>query len=162
MTLTGSVELQGLRFRDAFNLYARAFQVGPSVSLPIFQGGRLRGTLRLREAQQREAAITFRQTLLQAWQEVDNALTAYAEAQARRQQVADAVAQAGVALRAARQRYAEGAVSFLDVNAAQSQLLQSQDDLADSDTRIAAGLVALYRALGGGWEIAEGAGPARP
>jgi len=112
------------------------------------------GTLRLRESQQREAAISFRRTLLQAWQEVDNALTAYTEAQARRKQVADAVAvavaQNEVALRAGRQRYAEGAVSFLDVNTAQAQLLQSQNDLADSDTRIAAGLVALYRALGGG------------
>lgn len=161
VTLTGSFDLQGLGFRDAFSLYARAFQVGPSVSLPLFQGGRLRGTLRLRESQQREAAIAFRRTLLQAFQEVDNALTAFAEAQARRQQVAVAVTQAEVALRAARQRFIEGAVSFLDVNAAQSQLLQSQNDLADSDTRIAAGLVTLYRALGGGWEIAEAGSPPR-
>ena len=158
VTLTGSFELQGLRFRDAFSLYARAFEVGPSISVPIFQGGRLQATLHLRESEQREAAINFRRTLLQAWQEVDNALTAYAEAQARRKQVADAVAQNEVALRAAQQRYVEGAVSFLDVNVAQSQLLQSQNDLADSDTRIAAGLVALYRALGGGWEIAEPGG----
>lgn len=158
VTLTGSFELQGLRFRDAFSLYARAFEVGPSISVPIFQGGRLRATLHLRESEQREAAINFRRTLLQAWQEVDNALTAYAEAQAQRKQVADAVAQNEVVLRAAQQRYVEGAVGFLDVNVAQSQLLQSQNDLADSDTRIASGLVALYCALGGGWEIAEAGG----
>lgn len=162
VTLNGSVELQSLRLRDAFSLYSRAFDVGPSVSLPIFQGGRLRGTLRLRESQQREAAITFRRTLLQAWQEVDNALTAFAEAQARERQVADAVAQNDIALRAARQRYAEGVVDFLDVNTAQAQLLQSQNDLADSRTQIATGLVTLYRALGGGWEIAEAAGPSKP
>ena len=162
VTLNGSAELQSLRFKDAFSLYSRAFEVGPSVSLPIFQGGRLRGTLRLRESQQREAAITFRRTLLGAWQEVDNALTAFAEAQAREKQVADAVAQNDIALRAARQRYAEGVVDFLDVNAAQSQLLQSQNDLADSRTRIATGLVTLYRALGGGWGIADAAGPSRP
>ncbi len=162
VTLNGSVELQSLRLRDAFSLYSRAFDVGPSVSLPIFQGGRLRGTLRLRESQQREAAITFRRTLLQAWQEVDNALTAFAEAQARERQVADAVAQNDTALRAARQRYAEGVVDFLDVNTAQAQLLQSQNDLADSRTQIATGLVTLYRALGGGWEIAEATGPSRP
>ena len=162
VTLNGSVELQSLRFRDAFSLYSRAFDVGPSISLPIFQGGRLRGTLRLRESQQREAAITFRRTLLQAWQEVDNALTAFAEAQARERQVTDAVAQNDTALRAARQRYAEGVVDFLDVNAAQAQLLQSQNDLANSRTEIATGLVTLYRALGGGWDIAEAAEPSRP
>ncbi len=162
VTLNGSVELQSLRLRDAFSLYSRAFDLGPSVSLPIFQGGRLRGTLRLRESQQREAAITFRRTLLQAWQEVDNALTAFAEAQARERQVADAVAQNDTALRAARQRYAEGVVDFLDVNTAQAQLLQSQTDLASSRTEIATGLVTLYRALGGGWEVAEAAGPSGP
>ena len=159
VTLNGSVELQSLRLRDAFSLYSRAFDLGPSISLPIFQGGRLRGTLRLRESQQREAAITFRRTLLQAWQEVDNALTTFAEAQARERQVAAAVAQNDIALRAARQRYAEGVVDFLDVNAAQAQLLQSQNDLANSRTEIATGLVTLYRALGGGWEIAEASGP---
>ena len=156
VTLAGSFELQGLRLKDAFSLYARAFEVGPSVSVPLFQGGRLRGTLRLRESQAREAAIAFRRTLLGAWQEVDDALTAYAEAQARRQAVAAAVPENEVALQAARQRYAEGAASFLDVNVAEAQLLQSQNDLVDSNTRVAAGLVALYRALGGGWEIADG------
>ena len=67
------------------------------------------------------------------------------------------MAQNEVALRAARQRYAEGVVDFLDVNTAQAQLLQSQNDLATSRTQIATGLVTLYRALGGGWEIAEAA-----
>ena len=162
VTLNGSVELQSLRLKDAFSLYSRAFEVGPTISLPIFQGGRLRGTLRLREAQQREAAVAFRRTLLGAWQEVDNALTAFAEAQAQERQVADAAAQNDIALRAARQRYAEGVVDFLDVNAAQAQLLQSQNDLANSRTQIATGLVTLYRALGGGWEISEAAGPLRP
>ena len=162
ITLAGSFELQSLRLKDAFSLYSRAFEVGPSISLPIFQGGRLRGTLRLRESQQCEAAITFRRTLLQAWQEVDNALTAFAEAQARERQVGDAVLQNAIALRAARQRYTEGVVDFLNVNTAQAQLLQSQNDLADSRTQIATGLVTLYRALGGGWEIADAAEPSGP
>ena len=154
--LTGTFGLQGLQLKDAFSFYSREFMVGPSVSIPIFEGGRLRGTLRLRKSQQREAAITFRKTLLQAWQDVDNALTAYAEAQRRRDQVAAAVSQNEVALSAARQRYVQGVIDFLNVNSAQAQLLQSQNDLATSDTQIATGLVGLYRALGGGWEVAEG------
>ena len=162
VTLMGNFALQSLRFKDAFSLYSRAFQVGPTVSLPLFEGGRLRGTLRLRESQQREAAISFRRTLLQAWAEVDNALTAYAEAQRRRSAVADAAAQNAVALQVARQRYAAGVVDYLNVNASQSQLLQSENDLAGSDTRIATELVTLYRALGGGWEIADTTGPSKP
>ncbi len=162
VTLMGSFGLQGLRFNDAFSLYSREFQVGPTVSIPLFEGGRLRGTLRMRQSQQREAAIAFRRTLLQAWQEVDNALTAYAEAQRRRLQVAEAAAQNTTALQVARQRYTEGVIDFLNVNATQSQLLQSDNDLASSDTQIATDLVALYRALGGGWEIADATGPTRP
>ncbi len=158
VSLTGSVSLQSLKFKDAFSLYSRAFDIGPSVSIPIFRGGQLRGTLRLRQSQQREAAITFRRTLLQAWQEVDNALTAYAEAQRRRVQLSDAVAQNQAALRAARQRYAEGVIDFLNVNSAQSALLQTENELADSQTQIATDLVALYRALGGGWQVADVAG----
>jgi outer membrane protein TolC len=111
--------------------------------------------LALRESRQREAAIAFQKTVLRAWQEVDNALTAYAEAQHRRADVARAVAQNQAALLAARQRYSEGALDFLNVNSTLGQLLQNENDLADSDTQIATDLVNLYRALGGGWEVAD-------
>ncbi len=155
INLTGSFELQGLRLKDAFSLYSRAFEVGPSISLPIFQGGRLRGTLELRKSQAREAALQFRRVLLRAWQELDNALTAFAEAQARTELVSAAVAQNQVALAAARQRYREGVGDFIDINLVQAQLLQSENELAQSRTRIATSLVTLYRALGSGWESAD-------
>jgi outer membrane protein TolC len=92
---------------------------------------------------------------LRAWKEVDDALTAYREAQRRRIDVARSVTENQSALQAARQRYSEGATNFLDVTATQAQLLQSENDLSDSDTQIAIGLVNLYRALGGGWEVAD-------
>ena len=69
--------------------------------------------------------------------------------------VARAVTENRAALQAARQRYSEGAVDFLNVLTTQAQLLQSENDLADSDTQIASDLVSLYRALGGGWEVAD-------
>src|ERR1700722_15166197 len=134
-----------------------AFAVGPSVSLPIFEGGQLRGALALSESRQREAAISFQKTVLRAWKEVDDALTAYREAQRRRIDIAHSVTETQSALQAARQRYSEGATNFLDVTATQAQLLQSENDLADSDTEIATDLVNLYRTLGGGWEVADGA-----
>ena len=156
--LTGSFDLEGLRFKDAFSLYSRAFQVGPTISVPIFEGGKLRGTLDLRKSEQRQAAIQFQQTVLKAFQEVDDALTAYAETQRRKLRLQDSVAQNGIALAAARQRYVAGASDFLNVISTQTQLLQSENDLASMDTQVATYLVALYRALGGGWEIAEATG----
>ena len=128
-------------------------------SVPLFQGGRLTGELRLRESQQREAAINFQQTVLRAWQEVDDALTAYAEAQRQRVDIAESARQNAIALRAARQRYTEGAADFLNVISANAQVLQSENDLATSDTRIATDLVMLYRALGGGWQVTDSAMP---
>ena len=154
ITLTGLADLNGLRLRDAFSLPARAFDLGPTISIPLFQGGRLTGELQLRKSQQREAAIAFEKTVLTAWEDVDNALVTYAEAQRRRMQTAEAVKQNEIALRAARQRYQEGASDFLNVVSAEQQLLQSQNNLATDDTQIATDLVALYRALGGGWEVA--------
>ena len=155
VTLNGAASAESLRLSNLFSPASAAFSVGPDVSIPVFEGGRLRSTLALRESQQREAAIAFQKTVLRAWQEVDNALTAYAEAQHLRADIARAVTQNQAALQAARQRYSEGALDFLNVNSALGQLLQSENDLADSKTQIATDLVNLYRALGGGWEVAD-------
>jgi NodT family efflux transporter outer membrane factor (OMF) lipoprotein len=155
LTLTGDVNVQSLHLANLFTPGSTAFKVGPALSIPIFEGGRLRGNLELRESQQREAAIAFQKTVLRAWQEVDDALTNYVEAQRRRAAIARAVAQNRIALDAARERYREGLIDFLNVNAALAQLLESENELADIDTLITTDLVSLYRALGGGWQIAD-------
>ncbi len=152
ITLMGDEGLQGLRFADAFSPRDRQFDIGPSISLPIFHGGRLRATLQLRTSEQRAAAITFQKTVLQAWRDVDDALTAYAQAQRRQAQVDEALRQDQIALAAARQRYAEGAADFLNVIAAQSALLNQQNAQAMTKADVSARLVDLYKALGGGWQ----------
>jgi NodT family efflux transporter outer membrane factor (OMF) lipoprotein len=155
VALNGAVNLESLHLSSLFSLTSTAFAVGPSVSIPIFEGGQLRGALALSESRQREAAISFQKTVLQAWKEVDDVLTAYREVQHRRADIARSVTENQAALQAARQRYSEGAIDFLNVITTQAQLLQSENDLADSDTQIATDLVNLYRALGGGWEVAD-------
>jgi len=155
VTLNGAVSVESLHLSNLFTPASTAFTVGPSISIPIFEGGQLRGALALSESRQREAAVFFQETVLRAWKEVDDALTDYREAQRRRIDVARSVSENQSALQAARQRYSEGATNFLDVTSTQAQLLQSENDLSDSDTQIATDLVNLYRALGGGWEIAD-------
>src|ERR1700757_772851 len=155
VTLNGTVGVESFQLSNLFNPASTAFAVGPSISIPIFEGGQLRGALELRESQQRETAIAFQKTVLHAWKEVDDALTAYREAQRRRADVAQSVTENRAALQAAKQRYTEGAIDFLNVIAAQAQLLQGENDLADSDTRIATNLVSLYRSLGGGWAVMD-------
>jgi NodT family efflux transporter outer membrane factor (OMF) lipoprotein len=155
VTLNGSASVESFHLSNLFTPNSTVFAVGPSISIPIFEGGQLRGTLALRESQQREAAVFFQETVLRAWKEVDDALTDYREAQRRRIDVGRSVTENQSALQAARQRYSEGATNFLDVTATQALLLQSENDLSDSDTQIATDLVNLYRALGGGWQIAD-------
>ena len=155
VTLNGNVNVESFHISNLFTPTSTVFAVGPTISIPIFEGGQLLGNLELRESQQREAAISFQKTVLRAWKEVDDALTDYREAQRRRAEVAQSVTENRAALQAAKQRYTEGAIDFLNVIAAQAQLLQSENDLSDSDTQIATDLVILYRALGGGWEVAD-------
>ena len=125
---------------------------GPSVSIPIFEGGQLKYRLELRKNQQQEAAVQYQQTVLQAFHDVDNALTAYAKEQQRRDALVQAGNQANRALGLARSQYTQGLVTYLDVLTAQRTLFSAQQQLADSTTNVSTDLVQLYKALGGGWE----------
>ena len=152
ITLDGSIGLQATKFKDLGNWAARQYGLGPTISIPIFEGGRLRATLELRKVQQQEAAISYQQTVLQAWHDVDNALTAYAAEQRRNDALLGAVEQNRKAVTLSRQRYTQGVADFLNVLDAERQLLQAQLQLADSGTTMSQNLVQLYKALGGGWE----------
>jgi NodT family efflux transporter outer membrane factor (OMF) lipoprotein len=152
LNLTGSFGLQSLQISKAFNLNSKQYAVGPGLTIPIFQGGQLRSTLELRKAQQQEAAISFQKTVLQAWHDVDNALTAYKAEQSRRDELVQAVFDNQHALVLAQSRYQEGVADFLTVLDAERSLLAAQLQEADSTTTVSSNLVALYKALGGGWE----------
>ncbi len=152
VTLDGSLGLQALKAKDLGNWAARQYGLGPTISIPIFEGGRLRATLALRKVEQQEAALNYQQTVLQAWHDVDNALTAYAAEQRRHDALAEAVTQNQIALKLSRERYTQGVADFLNVLDAERALLNAQLSLADSSTTVSSNLVQLYKALGGGWE----------
>ncbi len=152
ITLMGDEGLQGLRFADAFSPPRQAVRPRPQhqpADLPRRPAPRHAAAP---QSEQRAAAINFQKTVLQAWRDVDDALTAYAQAQRRQAQVDEALRQNKIALAAARQRYVEGAADFLNVIAAQSNLVNQQNTQAGANADISARLVNLYKALGGGWE----------
>src|SRR5260370_23066232 len=92
ISLNGSAGLQSLQLSNLANWASGQFVVGPSLTIPIFEGGRLKGTLHLREAQQQEAAIVYKHTVLEAWREVDDALVVYDTEQQRRDRLTAVVA----------------------------------------------------------------------
>jgi NodT family efflux transporter outer membrane factor (OMF) lipoprotein len=162
VSLNGSFGFESLSAGTLFNWASRQFNVGPTVNLPIFEGGQLKGTLHLREAQQREAAVQYRRTVLQAWHDVDNALTGYAQAQHLRTASFDTSAADTRALVAADQQYAQGVTTLLDVVVAQEAVLRGQNSVVQAQLGVEMRLVDLFKALGGGWQAVPepGAAPA--
>lgn len=150
--ISGSLGLQAVQFGRLFDLNSHLYAAGSGISFPLFDGGRLKATLQFREAGQQAAAINYEKTVLTAWHEVDNALTAYGSEQARRDELLLAEADNRRALGLAQSRYQQGVADFLAVLDAERNLLATQQQLADSTTTISSNLVALYKALGGGWE----------
>lgn len=152
ISLNGSAGFQSLQLSSLADWASGQFVIGPSITFPIFEGGRLKGTLQLREAQQQEAAILYKRTVLEAWREVDDALLVYDAEQRRRDRLASAVSLNERALGVAQQRYKAGALDYLDVLNVQKQLLAAQSDLERSKATAAENLITLCKSLGGGWE----------
>lgn len=154
ITLTGSFGLQALQFSNLGSWSARQYALGPSLTLPLFEGGRLRGTVELRKVQQQEAAISYQKTVLTAWHDVANALIAYGTEQERLQRLTRATQESEETLHIALERYRSGIDPYLNVLTAQRTLLQYQLQAAQSLTTLQTNLIQLYKALGGGWESA--------
>jgi NodT family efflux transporter outer membrane factor (OMF) lipoprotein len=151
--LNGTVGLDALDYTNLWKGSSLQYMVGPSISLPIFAGGRLRNTLELRDAQQQEAAIAYHKTVLQAWHDVINALVAHRLEQSRRARLRAQADHSRQALDLARTRYNEGVTDFLTVLDTERTLLQAEQQYAASTTNVALDLVQLFKALGGGWEL---------
>ncbi len=152
ISLAGSVSLQALQFKNLNELAAITYAAGPNITIPIFEGGQLRGNLALREDQQKEAAINYAKTVLTAFYQVDTALEAYTQEHATQDALSEDVKQSQIALSLADDQYKQGLADYLTVLNAQQGLLSSEQAQASSAERLATDLVTLYQALGGGWE----------
>ena len=151
ISLNGNLGIQAFELSDLGSWGSRQFSIGPSLYLPIFQGGRFERNLELSESRHQQAGIAYQQTVLNAWREVDDALNAYATEQKRHTQLQIAVDQNKTALDVAQRGYQQGTVDFSAVLIARRTLLTSQSELTDCTTNTALSIVSLYRALGGGW-----------
>ena len=128
------------------------FAAGPAISLPIFTGGRIRSNVAVQKARWKQTQILYQSTVLNSLEETENALVNYSQEQERRDRLQAAVSQNQTALELSRELYTSGLGDFLAVLDAQRQLYGNEDLLAQSQTAVATNLIALYKALGGGWE----------
>lgn len=164
LTLTAGLGFQAQRLRDLGSWASRFISIGPGIDLPIFDAGRRQATLRLQGLRAQQAALAYRRAVLTALHEVENTLVAYDGEQDRRIALAASAAASRDAVGLANLRYAGGVTAFLDVLDAQRSLQQAELALARSTTVVSIDLVAIYKALGGGWqaEVLSPAGPAGP
>lgn len=152
LSLTGQI---GVRNTDADyldNWSSHFYSYGPSLSIPIFQGGRLVSSVKLSRAQQANSALNYRQTVLTALQDVENALVSYRTDQERVTQMDETVSALQSSFDLASDSYRKGLSTFLDVLDAQRQLAQAKQQAEQARVQSSLDLVALYKALGGGWE----------
>ena len=151
-TLFGSAGRQATQLHDLSLSMGNFFAVGPSISLPIFTGGRIRSNIAVQNARWKQTQLFYHSTVLTSLEETENALVNYSEEQERRDRLQAAVSQSQTALELSRELYTSGLGDFLAVLDAQRQLYGNEDLLAQSQTAVTTNLIALYKALGGGWE----------
>jgi multidrug efflux system outer membrane protein len=154
--LTGALGVQSLSLSDLFTTPARFWQVGPTITLPLYTGGRLSGQLSVARARTEEALIRYARVVQQAFREVNDGLTA-------NQQTRRVVAVLERQLEAARDaqhlaelRYLNGLTNYLDVLEAQRVVFATELELARARRDLLVAVVQIYKALGGGWNAADG------
>ena len=138
------------------------FGLGPQVSIPIFQGGRLVATRLMRLAEQDEAAATYAVALLRALAEVADAVAGWESRLETRARLVEAVESQRRAVALANAQYEAQLVSYLPVLDSQSALARARRDLVEAERQLREEVIRLGKALGGGWEPPAGPFPPAP
>jgi NodT family efflux transporter outer membrane factor (OMF) lipoprotein len=151
-----STDISGFALKDVFRWGSRYYTVGPAAQWSVFNYGRIRNSVRVEDARFQQSLTAYQNAVIRAQQEVEDRLIAFLRAQEQGVYLAESAAAAQRSLDIARTQYREGARDFTAVVIAQQALLREQDSLTVTLGAVSAGLVAVYRALGGGWEMREG------
>jgi multidrug efflux system outer membrane protein len=152
VTLTGFFGYQSVALSDLFTSASRTWQFGPAVSMPLFTGGALRGNLKLAQARFEEAVAQYQKTVQNSFREVSDSLIAYQRTREFRARQEENTQAHRNAADLANIRYEGGVTSYLEVLYNEQELFSSELDLAQARLNELLSVVALYRALGGGWQ----------
>jgi outer membrane protein, multidrug efflux system len=154
-SITGALGTEAAQFRKLFDYSSRFYSIAPGVTWDIFDAGKVQSNIDVQNALQAQALATYRKAVLQSLQDVDDALITYNREQVRRQYLREAVAANQKSVDLSTDLFEKGSSDFLSVLDAQRSLFAAEDALAQSEQTVSTDLVALYKALGGGWEDKE-------
>jgi multidrug efflux system outer membrane protein len=152
VTFNGALGVQASQIHRLFEGGAETYAFGPNISWAALDLGHVRARIKAANARADAQLAFYEKTVLTALEETENALVDYGREQVRRDYLRSSDRSATAATALARQRYEGGVSDFLPVLDAQRSQLVIQAQLAQSETRTATSLVAIYKALGGGWE----------
>ncbi|MGD9054680.1 MAG: efflux transporter outer membrane subunit [Desulfobacterales bacterium] len=141
---------------DMFKNNSLGYSVGPSITWNLFNYGRITNSIRVEDARFQQLAVEYENTVLQAVQEVEDAMIAYLRSKDQVAFLTDAVAAYKSSVNLSTRQYKEGLVDFQRVLDAQQNLVQQQDNLVTTTGDVGLNLISLYKALGGGWEMRAG------
>jgi multidrug efflux system outer membrane protein len=151
VTFTGSSGYNAATFRGIGKTGSDTYSVGPGISWAALDLGRVEARIKIAHAQADADLAAYEASVLGALEETEGALVTYGRAQSRRDLLTQAASASERAADLARQRFQGGLTDFVNVLEAERDALSVQDSLAQSRTQTATSLVAVYKALGGGW-----------
>lgn len=149
----GSAGYSAANFTDLFKSQALVGSIGPSISWSLLDFGRVKARADAADAITQAEWARYRQTVLNALEEVSNSMNEFSREEQRQGRLVEATRASARAAELARQRYQAGLISLLDVLEAERTLLEAQDQLTLSNLAVANDLINIYTALGGGWQV---------
>ncbi|CAL1241294.1 TolC family protein [Candidatus Methylocalor cossyra] len=152
VTFSGTFALEGMNLAALGGSGGDTYTFGPRISWAAFDLGRVYARIKAADARAEASLAQYQQTVLNALEETENALVNYNRQWARTRLLESAAAASQRAHELARLRFEDGMTDFLTVLDTEKRLLDDQQALAQSQTSTATALVAVYKALGGGWE----------
>ena len=154
--LTAAGGLSGSTFSDLWDSDSIEFFGGPAFRWDILHYGRIRNRVRVQDARFQQLVVNYQNTVLRAAQEVEDSMVAFLRGQEEAGFLSNSVAAAARSVELSMIQYREGLVDYQRVLDTQRFLAQEQDFLTSTTGSVALNLVAMYKALGGGWEIRVG------
>lgn len=151
-SLTGILAVTSLEASELFSNGSTNWSLVPGLRWNIFAGGKIRSNIQVQEARTEQLLLTYEQSVLFALDEVESTMVAYEREKVRRDRLAEAVDASERTVALVRTQYMSGLTDFLNLLDAQRELANQQDSFAASEGQVVQNLIALNRALGGGWE----------
>jgi NodT family efflux transporter outer membrane factor (OMF) lipoprotein len=152
LSLTGSVSMSSSKAGALLKPSSIGWSFGPSLNIPLFEGGALEAAVEVSEAQRDQYEIALRSAVQTALEDVENASVSWSEEKGRQDRLERSAALYRRAATAVTEQYRAGSASFLDVLDAERSLYSAEEQLIESRVALASDYIALAKALGGGWD----------